>query len=269
MVARRRRRSAGASGLPGAALAPAGTRIDPVLLGLAAACGHDTLSIRPRPRVRVLVTGDELTHTGRPGSGQVRDALGPLLPSLVHTLGGVVADLHHVPDRPADSLADAVRRTPYDSGVIVVTGSTSVGVTDQLRAFLDGDGDARWVVDAVACRPGHPQLLAQLPDGRWILGLPGNPYAALAAAHTLLAPLLTGLAGRQLPALPRIPLAGDTRIAPGRTRLVPVIWDGVTARAVGGHRSAFLRGAALADALAAVPPDWQPCTPVPVISPAG
>lgn len=56
---------------------------------------------RPRPRVRVLVTGDELTHTGRPAPGQVRDALGPLLPSLVHTLGGGVTDLHHVPDRPA------------------------------------------------------------------------------------------------------------------------------------------------------------------------
>ncbi|MFG2826967.1 hypothetical protein ACGFWI_05720 [Streptomyces sp. NPDC048434] len=97
---------------------------------------------------------------------------------------------------------------------------------------------ARWVVDAVAVRPGHPQLLAQLPDDRWIVGLPGNPYAALTAAHTLLAPLLAGLTGRPLPALPRIPLVGDVRSAPGRTRLVPVVWDGVTARAVGGHGSA-------------------------------
>ncbi|WP_405950600.1 molybdopterin molybdotransferase MoeA [Streptomyces prunicolor] len=262
-------RRAGEDAPAGAALAPAGTRIGPALLGLAAGCGYDTLPARPRPRVRVLVTGDELTHTGRPAPGQVRDALGPLLPSLVHTLGGGVTDLHHVPDRPAGSLADAVRHTPYDSDVIVVTGSTLVGVTDQLRAFLTRDGGARWIVDAVACRPGHPQLLAQLPDRRWILGLPGNPYAALVAAHTLLAPLLTGLTARPLPALPRIPLVGDVRTAPGRTRLIPVTWDGVTARTVGGHGSAFLRGAALADALAAVPSHWQPRAPVPVILLAG
>ncbi|MGW7047628.1 hypothetical protein ACWGDT_34085 [Streptomyces avermitilis] len=121
-------------------------------------------------------------------------------------------------------------------------------------------------MDAVAVRPGHPQLPAQLPDRRWILGLPGNPCAALVAAHTLLAPLLAGLTGRPLPVLPRVPLTGEVRTTPGRTHLVPVTWDGATAQAVGGHGPAFLRGAALADALAAVPPDWRPGEPVGLIS---
>ncbi|MFJ8490035.1 molybdopterin molybdotransferase MoeA [Streptomyces sp. NPDC094038] len=258
-------RRAGEDAPAGAPLAPAGTRVGPALLGLAAASGHDTLPVRPRPRVRILVTGDELTHTGRPAPGQVRDALGPLLPPLIQVMGGKTTDVHHVPDRPAGSLATAVHTLPYhDADVTVVTGSTSVGATDQLRMLL-ADADARWVVDAVACRPGHPQLLAQLPNSHWVVGLPGNPYAALVAAHTLLAPLLAGLTGRPLPALPRIPLTGDIRTAPGRTRLIPVSWDGAAAHPVGGHRPAFLHGAALADALAAVPPDWQPGQPTPLL----
>ncbi|WP_406129726.1 gamma-glutamyl-gamma-aminobutyrate hydrolase family protein [Streptomyces canus] len=53
--------------------------------------------------------------------------------------------------------------------------------------------------------------------------------------------------------------------APGRTRLLPVTWDGATARPVGGHRPAFLHGAALADALAAIPPHWSAGDPVPLI----
>lgn len=261
-------RRAGEDAPAGACLAASGTRIGPALLGLAAACGYDALSVRPRPRVRVVVTGDELVRAGRPGPGQVRDALGPMLPPLVDVLGGVVTDLRHVPDRPAGQLADAVHAAPAEAEVVVVTGSTSVGVTDQLRALLAARG-ARWVVDTVACRPGHPQLLAGLDDGRWVVGLPGNPYAALAAAHTLLAPLLAGLAGRPLPTLPSVPLASGVRPAPGRTRLLPVAWDGGTARVLGGHRPAFLHGAALADAVAAVPPDWVPGSPVPLILLAG
>ncbi|MDJ0381085.1 molybdopterin molybdotransferase MoeA [Streptomyces sp. G-G2] len=248
----------------GTALAPAGSRVGPALLGLAAACGYDVLPVRRRPRVRILVTGDELALSGLAGPGRVRDALGPLLPPLVRAAGGEAADVRHVPDRPADALADQVHGAPAGADVIVVTGSTSVGATDRLRRLLHDDG-ARWVVDTVACRPGHPQLLARTVSGRWVVGLPGNPYAALVAAHTLLTPLLAGLSGRALPVLPAAPLTGPVHPAPGRTRLVPVVWEGATARALGGHGAAFLHGAALADALAAVPADWTRGRAVPLV----
>ncbi|MGW7317857.1 molybdopterin molybdotransferase MoeA [Streptomyces sp. NPDC054865] len=247
----------------GSRLAPAGTRAQPALLGLAASCGHDTLRVRPRPRVQVFVTGDELDRSGLPGPGRVRDALGPLLPSLVAAFGGEVVGVEHVPDRPAGLTARAVRAATGPE-VVVVTGSTSVGVTDQLREFLR-DVRARMVVDTVACRPGHPQLLAGLADGRWVVGLPGNPYAALVAAHTLLAPLIAGLSGRGLPALPRVAVSGDVRPAPGVARLVPVAWEGAGARVVGGHRAAFLRGAAVGDALAVIGDGWVDGAPAPLL----
>ncbi|MEU7555560.1 molybdopterin molybdotransferase MoeA [Streptomyces sp. NPDC044571] len=247
----------------GGCLAPAGTRIGPALVGLAASCGHDTLEVRPRPRVGVLITGDELEHAGRPGPGRVRDALGPLLPVLVTSLGGETCRVRHVPDRPAGLLAEAVQAL-RSVDVVVVTGSTSVGATDQLRRLLDEAG-ARMVVDTVACRPGHPMLLAELDPGRWVVGLPGNPYAALVAAHTLLGPLIAGLSGRTLGPLPQVPVTGPVRPAPGLTRLVPATWDGPGARITDGHGAAFLRGAAVADALAAIPPGWADGDPVPLL----
>ncbi|MFE1804621.1 molybdopterin molybdotransferase MoeA [Streptomyces sp. NPDC059533] len=239
----------------GGCLAPAGTRIGPALLGLAASAGHDSLVVRPRPRIAVLITGDELDRAGRPVPGRVRDALGPLLPTLIDRLGGEVCRLRHVPDRPAALPAQAVRAL-RDADVVVVTGSTSVGATDRLRRLLAESG-ARMVVDTVDCRPGHPMLLAELPSDRWVVGLPGNPYAALVAARTLLGPLLAGLSGRPLPSLPRVPVHGRVRPAPGLTRLVPVVWDEAGARIADGHRAAFLRGAAVGDALAALPPGWS------------
>ncbi|MGH3830028.1 MAG: molybdopterin molybdotransferase MoeA [Pseudonocardiaceae bacterium] len=259
-------RRAGEDALAGTPLAPAGTRIGPAMIGLAATCGYDTLPVRPRPKVWILVTGEELTHSGVSGAGRVRDALGPLLPVLVAELGGQVCAVRHLPDHPRGLLAEAVHSsdTDPDAEVVVVTGSTSVGVTDQLRQLLHARG-ARWIIDTVACRPGHPQLLAEMGAGRWLVGLPGNPFAAFVAAYTLLAPLLAGLSGRCLPELPLAPVTGEVRSAPGITRVIPVTWEGGVVRVVGGHRAAFLAGAALGEALAALPPGWVDGAPAPLI----
>ncbi|GAA4906645.1 molybdopterin molybdotransferase [Nonomuraea thailandensis] len=247
----------------GTRLAPAGTAVGPALLGLAATCGYDELLVHPTPVVRAIVTGDELARHGLPGPGRVRDALGPLLPSLIAELGGRLDGLVHVPDQPVAALAEAVEAAA-GADVVVVTGSTSVGVTDGLRRLL-AERDVRWIVDSVACRPGHPALLARLPGGPYVIGLPGNPFAALAAAHTLLGPLLAGLSGRALGDLPQAPLTSQVPVPAGRTRIVPVVWDGPGVRALGGDRPAFLNGAALADALAAVPYGHEPGRPVPLL----
>ncbi|WP_148085998.1 molybdopterin-binding protein [Actinocorallia herbida] len=148
--------------------------------------------------------------------------------------------------------------------VVVVTGSTSVGATDGLRRLL-AERDAHWIVDAVACRPGHPQLLARPPGGPYVVGLPGNPFAAPAAAHTILGPLLAGLSGRPLGALPYASLLAPVPVPAGRTRIVPVAWDGPGVRPLGGDRPAFLNGAALCDALAAIPPGAETGAMVPLL----
>jgi len=228
----------------------AGAVVTPAVLGLAASVGYDTLDVHRRPRVRVVVSGDELLRAGLPTFGQVRDAIGPLLPGLIANAGGELVDTQFVADR-AGALSEALACDDVD--VVAVCGSTSVGPADHLRPVLDSH-KADILVDGVACRPGHPQLLAALPDGRHVVGLPGNPFAALAAGHTLLAPLLHRLAGRS----PRAPLTGRLRatiVAP-ETRLVPAVRTDGALVPVGRDRAGNLWGAAMADVLAVVPPQW-------------
>ena len=239
---------------PGALLAPAGTRVTAALTGLAAHAGLDRLTVRRSPRVRLIATGDEVVPAGVPAPGQVRDALTPLLTALLAQNGATLAAAVHVPDR-AELLAAELATTGWD--VAVVTGSSSVGRADHLHRVLTGL-NTRWYVDGVACRPGHPQALARLGTGQWVVGLPGNPYAALVGAVTLLRPLLGALQARTPHPPLRLPVTGPVQPYDGGTRLVPVILRGDHAEAARGARPASLLTAATADALAVIPSGWAP-----------
>jgi len=235
----------------GDVLIGAGAVVRPTTAGLAAAAGQDTLRVHPRPRVTMLVLGDELLDAGQPRGGAVRDALGVQLPAWVSALGGDPMAILRVPDDPG-ATRSAVQHEAGRGDVVVTTGGSARGAADHLRSTLVALG-ARFVVDNVDVRPGHPMLLAELPDGRWLVGLPGNPLAALAGVVTLLGPLLAGLSGAPLPGLGSAVVEDDVPVLPrGRHQrghlLIPVSRSptgGV--RPTGYATSAMLRGVALAD----------------------
>lgn len=226
-------------------LVPAGTRVTPALLGLAAAAGYDTLPVRERPRVAVHVLGDELIDHGLPGEGKIRDALGPTLTAWLTALG-VTTTLDRVPD-DADQVLARLASSPAD--VVVTTGGTARGPVDHLHGALRKLG-ARLLVDGVAVRPGHPMLLARHGRDRFVVGLPGNPLAAIAGFATLGVPLLRSLAGLGRPRPGSARLRESIAGHPRDTVLVPV-GDGMPQRYQG---PAMLRGLATADGLAVVPP---------------
>lgn len=266
---------------PGEQLLPAGTPVTPGVIGLAASCGYDTLPVLPRPRAALLVFGDELATSGPPGDGRVRDSLGPSLPPWLRRLGadptpapshGEAAAPSASNDTPATSHAAAVigpiedtreahvaalREALRHADLICTTGGTMHGPVDHLHPALAEIG-ASYVVNTVRVRPGFPMLLAQVgtPGGiKWIAGLPGNPQSAVVALLSLVAPLIAGLTGRTLPALPSVtlgePVKGrgqDTHLA-----LVRLGADGL-AYPLAHAGSAMLRGVASADGFAVIRP---------------
>jgi molybdopterin molybdotransferase len=246
-------RRAGEEFRAGDEVLPAGRPVTPAVLGLLATLGRDTVRVHQPPAVESLVTGDELVHSGTARPGMVRDAIGPMLPGLVAAAGGRPRPTEWLPD-DAGRLADALARGT--APLVLVSGSSSRGPADHLRPVLDGLG-ARRLVDGVHCRPGHPQALARLADGRVVVGLPGNPYAALVAFHTLAVPVLAGLRGLPLPTLPELPADPAWAPRPGLTRVLPAVREGERLRRMPYAGSAMLRGAALADALVVVTPDGR------------
>ncbi len=256
----------------GEELLPVGTPVTPGVIGLAASCGYDVLAVRPAPRAAVLVFGDELLTAGAPGAGRVRDSLGPSVPLWLRRLGCVAGEPIGPVKDTLDAHVDAIR-TALDDGaeVVCTTGGTMHGPVDHLHPALAELG-ASYVVNTVAVRPGFPMLLAALPDGRFIAGLPGNPQSAIVALMSLVAPLIAGLQGRALPALPSVTLGAPI---PGRgsfTHLALVrLVDGLAypASHVG---SSMLRGLARSAGFAMVGPGGNgdvgatvPLVPLPVL----
>ncbi|GAA2359708.1 molybdopterin molybdotransferase MoeA [Dactylosporangium salmoneum] len=232
-------------------LLSAGATVTVPVLGLAAAIGLDAVAVYPRPRVRLLVSGNELVTAGPPPWGRMRDAIGPMLVPLLASWGAELVGTTMIGD-DADGFAAAVADSAADADLTVVCGASSVGPADGLHQALDRLRAVVYV-DGVDCRPGHPQVLARAGSG-WIAGLPGNPYAALVAAFTIVEPMLAGLTGRPLPQPRRARLAGTLTPDDRRTRILPVRTAAEGVRLVDGGQPGFLGGAAAADAFAVVPP---------------
>ncbi|MEV7815236.1 molybdopterin molybdotransferase MoeA [Streptomyces flaveolus] len=231
-------------------LLPVGTLVTPAVLGLAAAAGYDTVTVVPRPRAEVLVLGDELLTEGLPHDGLIRDALGPMLPPWLRALGADVIAVRRIGD-DAKALQKAVTRSAAD--LIITTGGTAAGPVDHVHPILERVG-AELLVDGVKVRPGHPMLLARTKDHQHLVGLPGNPLAAVSGLLTLAEPLLRTLAAHPAPERYTLPLREAVHGHPHDTRLIPVVLRGDHAMPLHYNGPAMLRGVAAADALAVVPP---------------
>ncbi|QKW10937.1 molybdopterin molybdotransferase MoeA [Streptomyces sp. NA04227] len=231
-------------------LLPRATVVTPAVLGLAAAAGYDELTVVPRPRAEVLVLGDELLASGLPRDGLIRDALGPMLPSWLRSLGAEVVSVRRLGD-DAEALRAAMEQSTAE--VLVTTGGTASGPVDHVHPTLRAL-DAQLLVDGVEVRPGHPMLLARLGERRHLVGLPGNPLAAVSGLLTLAEPLLRTLSGRLEPEPYTAPLREAAQGHPHDTRLIPVALRAGEAVPLHFSGPAMLRGIAGADAMAVVLP---------------
>lgn len=253
-------RKAGEEAVEGDILVKAGVVLNPAHLALAALAGYDELVVQGKPLVRLLLTGSEVVQHGVPVPGQVRDTFGPQLPAVVGMLGGIAGGQQRIGDSYAEwlgALEDVLPEAPgapdLPADVVITTGGTGKSGTDHLRRAVAELG-GRLVIDGVAMRPGHPAVLAELPDGRFVLGLPGNPLAAMMALSTVGAPLLAALGHGTLPAVQEVPCGTLLEPEPGRTRLMPFRLLYGMASPAQHTGPGMMRGLASADGVMVVPP---------------
>lgn len=251
-------RPAGDECRKGDLLVKRGTRLSPSLLGLLASTGYDQIKVFRKPRVAILLLGDELQLLGIPIHGMVRDSLGPQLPGWLERLGAEVVSLTYVTDE-LESVVRAIAEVGPLCDLIVTTGGTADGPRDHVHAAI-GKLGAWFLVDRVRSRPGHPALLAmiQLHTQIPVLGLPGNPQSAIVGLMTLGAPVLGAFQGEELPELSSVRTRNELNAPKDFTRLVlGNLIDGEFE--MGDHLgSAMLRGLANSTGFALAPSGSTP-----------
>jgi molybdopterin molybdotransferase len=186
------RRHAGEDVAKGTVALAAGRRLSPADLGLAAALGCGELPVFRRLRAALLSTGDEIIEPGSPlPPGAIYDANRFMLAELLRGLGCVVSDFGIRPDREA-ALADTLATASAEHDLIVTSGGVSTGEEDHVRPAIERLGGLHFW--RLAIKPGRPVALGQV-GGVPLIGLPGNPVAALVTFVALARPLIFKLAG--------------------------------------------------------------------------
>lgn len=203
----------GADAQEGAVVIPAGTRLRPHHLGIAASVGATTIGVSCRPRVVVLSSGDEVRPPGTATDDllpqQIRDSNGPMLVAMLGAMGCEVLRHDHVLDE-ADAVAEACAKAAAEADLVVTAGGVSVGQRDLFPATWPRLG-YETVLHGVAMQPGKPVFIARPPGlsatdstanpavvppySAVVVGLPGNPVSVLATAHLFLWPMVRKMLG--------------------------------------------------------------------------
>lgn len=178
----------------GEIIAKAGFRLNPYHVGLAAALGHSRLGVAEKPKIGILVTGNELAEIGTLLSGNlIYDSNKIIISAMCKELGAETTEYGLVKDN-AEDIALKIEKALETEDAIITTGGTSVGGLDLVPEVVNRLGKPGVIVHGVALRPAMPTAVAAL-NNKPVLILSGNPVAAIIGFEVFGRPLICKMLG--------------------------------------------------------------------------
>jgi len=197
-----------------------GALITPPMVGMLATLGRRRVRVYRKPRVALIVTGDELHRPGSLlGRGQIYDSNTPGLMASLQVAG--IEEVRHfrVDDNP-ERIEYVFRRALASNDVVISLGGISVGSSDFVKVVL-GELKVRSIFWKVAIKPGKP-IYFGTRGKKLVFGLPGNPVAAQLGFQLFIKPALLRMMGGRAkrPLILRARLTHDLTKKPGRMEFV-------------------------------------------------
>lgn len=190
----------------GAEVLPAGIRLRPQEMGLAAAVGAASLPVYRKLKVATFFTGDEIVMPGEPlKPGQIYNSNRFVLTGLLQALGCEVVDLGIVPDN-FTATVKVLEAAAAGADLVITSGGVSVGEEDHVKAAVEAVGTLdMW---KIAIKPGKPLAFGEIGKVPFI-GLPGNPVSAFVTFCLFVRPFILRSQGVTTAAPQAISLKAD------------------------------------------------------------
>ncbi|MPZ72307.1 MAG: molybdopterin molybdenumtransferase MoeA, partial [Nitriliruptorales bacterium] len=245
----------------GTRVLPAGRRLGGADVGMLAAIGRSRVMVRPKPRVAIVSTGNELVDVDAPlAPGKIRDSNSFMLTAMARETGSLPHRSPIVPDE-SRALADAFMGALTNADLLVTSGGVSAGRHDLVKEVLAQLGDVQF--RKVGIQPGMPQAFGFVnPEGPHAIpcfALPGNPVSAFVSFEIFVRPALRRMQGRADLNRPRVSAVLEEPVSSPPHKVsflrVKLRRDGPQwlARTTGPQGSQLLHSAVAADGLAEVP----------------
>ena len=230
-----------------------GTMIGPQHIAIMATVGYVNPKVAVRPKVSVIVTGDEIVEPHlKPGISQIRNSNAFQLVAQAAKAGTVPVYMGIAPDREEDTFR-LITEALAQSDVVMLTGGISMGTFDFVPKILEKAG-INILFKTVALQPGKPTIFG-IKDNKRVFGLPGNPVSSFTIFEILVKPMLWKMMGVAEPVRSlQLPLGMDyQRKRSDRMQWLPVQIRNGKVFPLEYHGSAHIFSLATADALAAIP----------------
>jgi len=178
----------------------------PLILGakeisLLAAMNFAHLSVRKKPTVAIISTGDELVFPGEsPKPDQIIASNAYGIAALCEECGAEPRILPIAQDNLKS--IEYIIGLAQDADLIITIGGASVGKYDLINEATNNFGVDK-SFHKVAMRPGKPLMAGKLNETA-LVGLPGNPVSALVCGYVFIRPLIQAMLGLEKKSAPRL-----------------------------------------------------------------
>lgn len=250
-------RAAASDFAAGEVLLEAGTRLTARAMIAAAAVDRARIAVSLRPRVAIIATGDELAAPGEAhlGADTIPESVTFGVAAMAEQAGAQIVR-QAIGGDSLTELEQLAGATLAQSDLVIVTGGASVGEHDFAKPMFDAHG-LDLMFSKVAIKPGKPVWLGRA-QGKWVLGLPGNPTSAMVTARLFLLPLLAALQGQPARDVLRwrsLPLAAPLPANGTRETYVRAVWEDDGLAPISNQDSGAQAALAKADWLIRRPPN--------------
>jgi len=226
-----------------------GSFLNPAAIGFLAGLGFTSVKVYAKPKVGIVITGNELVHAGQPlPKGKVYDSNSIMLKVALQSAHYHQVNSYQVEDT-FEATKSVLQQAIEENDVILVSGGISVGDYDFVGKALQSLA-VETLFYKVNQKPGKPLYCGKLKD-KMIFALPGNPAASLTCLYVYVLPTLDRISGKKVSYAPSIskPLAHDFEVNNSRSQFLKAIITNDEVTILLHQDSSMLDSYALANAL--------------------